>query len=53
MAKYKFTIVETYSHTVEVEADNEDEAYEMLYDNWNDGQYDEELRKHFDNMEVY
>lgn len=53
MGKYKITIVETYKHDVEIEADSYDEAFKKANENWNQGQYDEELKNHFVEAEFY
>ena len=40
MKKFKVNIVETYKRTIEIEAENEDEAYDMVEEKIMEGEID-------------
>ena len=51
--KYSFKIIETYSKSVEVEAESEDEAFEKVRDSYEAGEIEFDVADDFDEWEIY
>ena len=49
--KYSFKIIETYSKSVEVEAESEDEAFEKVRDSYEAGEIEFDVADDFDERE--
>ena len=51
--KYIFKIIETYSKSVEIEAESEDEAFERVRESYEAGEIKFDLAGDFDEYEIY
>ena len=51
--KYCFKIIETYSKSVEVEAESKDEAFEKVRKNYEEGEIKFDQADDFDEYEIY
>lgn len=51
--KYNFKIIETYSKSVEVEAESEDEAFEKVRNSYEAGEIMFDTAADFDEWEIY
>lgn len=51
--KYGFKIIETYSKTVEVEADSEDEAFKKVRESYELGEIQFDSADDFEEWEIY
>ena len=50
---YKFKIVETYNKDVEIEAENEDKAREIIENNYMEGKIKFDSADNFSEWEIY
>lgn len=51
--RYCFKIIETYSKSVEIEAESEDEAFEKARDSYEAGEIQFDTADNFDEWEIY
>ncbi len=51
--KYSFKIMETYSKSVEVEAESEDEAFEKVRDSYEAGEIEFDAADDFEEWEIF
>ena len=51
--KYKYRIIETYSKSVEIDADSEDEAFEKVRDSYETGKIKFDYSDDFNEFEIF